>query len=187
VADSSGLRRRVERDSNQRSACRRNSMPGPDFSRNTRFQFLPARCLDAIARALLSVSRTDRPKSSFAIYLGRNVDPESAIPWGSRIPLAALMSLRHVARLSLLFDKDALSIWIRACPRPCLSTGQGSSDVHCGWYLCRPRRKKKNHKKRHRVGVHLNALDRRGYPNESPAAMVRDFQTLSDGLACRGT
>jgi hypothetical protein len=82
-----------------------------------------AQRIRAIARALPIVSRTDRPKSSFAVYLGRNVDPRSAIRWGSRIPLAALMSLIHVARLSLLFDKDALSNWIRATPRLCLSTG----------------------------------------------------------------
>ena len=94
----------------------------------------------AIARALLILSRTDRAKPSFAVYLGRNVGPKSAIRWGSRILLAALMSLIHVARLSLLFDKDALSIWIRATHRLCLSTGQGSSDVHCGWHLCGPRR-----------------------------------------------
>src|SRR5215469_3346916 len=46
-----------------------------------------AQCIRAIARALLILSRTDRPKSSFAVYLGRNVDPKSAIRWGSRIPL----------------------------------------------------------------------------------------------------
>ena len=43
-----------------------------------------------------------------------------------------------------------------------------------------------DHKKRGRVGVHLNALDRRGYPNESPAAMVRDSRPLPTGWPALG-
>ena len=88
-----------------------------------------ARCIHASVVVLPIVWRTARARPSFAFALRQECQARMGISWRSSIPLAAPMSLVHIALLPVLFDNDALSILI---------FGQGNRD-HYGWQFFRRR------------------------------------------------